>query len=86
MVLFAGSHFHAGVSVLWLPQNYVSDMDGGFRFFSLSFPSAILYIMHFYGEGGLVLINFSLHIFYILFFILFSSLSELYLYISVSFF
>ena len=45
MVLFAGSHFHAGVSVLWLPQNYVSDMDGGFRFFSFSFPSAILYII-----------------------------------------
>jgi len=71
VVLFAGSHFHAGVSVLRLPQNYVSDMDGGFRF---SFPflsfchTSIIYIMYFFmGKGGLVLINFSLHIF--LFFI-----------------
>jgi len=37
VVLFAGSHFHAGVSVLRLPQNYVSDVDGGFRFFPFPF-------------------------------------------------
>ena len=85
MVLFAGSHFHAGVSVLWLPQNYVSDMDGGFRFFPFPFllPYYIYYVL-LWGRGDSSLsILVSI---YFLFFNLFSSLSELYLYISVFFF
>jgi hypothetical protein len=66
MVLLRGLIFHAGVSVLRLLQKPCFGYGRWFSSppYSLSFPSTILY--NFMGGGGLILlINLSIHIFFI---------------------